>query len=66
MGDDGALGLKAMKEVGAYTLAEHASSAVVYGMPAAAVQLGAASEVLPLATMGRRISEIFSTKSVVS
>ena len=48
MGEDGALGLSDMHGAGAETVAEHESTAVVYGMPAAAVRLGAARAVLPL------------------
>ena len=48
MGEDGAQGLLEMRRAGAATVAEHESSAVVYGMPAAAVRLSAASRVLPL------------------
>ena len=48
MGEDGAEGLQALREAGGYTLAEDASTAVVYGMPAAAVRLGAVCESLPL------------------
>ena len=48
MGEDGATGLLDMRRAGAGTIAEHESSAVVYGMPAAAVRLGAAGAVLPL------------------
>ncbi|WP_091944330.1 chemotaxis-specific protein-glutamate methyltransferase CheB [Methylorubrum salsuginis] len=48
MGEDGATGLLEMRKAGAATVAEHESSAVVYGMPAAAVRLSAASRVLPL------------------
>ena len=48
MGEDGAVGLADMHRVGAQTVAEHESTAVVYGMPAAAVRLGAARSVLPL------------------
>ncbi len=48
MGEDGATGLLDMRRAGAATVAEHESSAVVYGMPAAAVRLSAASRVLPL------------------
>lgn len=48
MGEDGALGLVDMYAAGAQTVAEHESTAVVYGMPAAAVRLGAARSVLPL------------------
>ena len=42
MGEDGALGLLDMRKAGAATIAEHESTAVVYGMPAAAVRLAAA------------------------
>ncbi len=48
MGEDGAVGLADMHAAGAQTVAEHQSTAVVYGMPAAAVRLGAARAVLPL------------------
>ncbi|GLS42175.1 chemotaxis-specific protein-glutamate methyltransferase CheB [Methylobacterium brachythecii] len=48
MGEDGALGLLDMHRAGAATIAEHESTAVVYGMPAAAVRLSAAGSVLPL------------------
>ncbi|TFZ58173.1 chemotaxis-specific protein-glutamate methyltransferase CheB [Methylorubrum sp. Q1] len=48
MGEDGAQGLLDMRKAGAATVAEHESSAVVYGMPAAAVRLSAASRVLPI------------------
>jgi two-component system, chemotaxis family, protein-glutamate methylesterase/glutaminase len=48
MGDDGARGIKAMHEAGAYTLAQDEASCVVYGMPCEAVALGAIDRVLPL------------------
>lgn len=63
MGADGAEGLLAMRQAGAYTIAEDASTCVVYGMPAAAVQLGAACEVLPLPAVARRIVELIGQKS---
>ena len=47
IGDDGAHGLKALKEAGAYTIAESEDSAAVYGMPKAAKELGAAVKILP-------------------
>jgi two-component system, chemotaxis family, protein-glutamate methylesterase/glutaminase len=48
MGDDGARGLKRLREVGAHTIAQDERSSVVWGMPRVAVELGAAVEVLPL------------------
>jgi two-component system, chemotaxis family, protein-glutamate methylesterase/glutaminase len=41
MGKDGAEGLKAMREAGAYTIGQNQASCVVYGMPRVAQQLGA-------------------------
>ncbi|MEK2689062.1 protein-glutamate methylesterase/protein-glutamine glutaminase [Bdellovibrio sp. GT3] len=48
MGKDGAEGLLEMKNAGAYTVAQNEETCVVYGMPAAAVALGAADKVLAL------------------
>jgi two-component system chemotaxis response regulator CheB len=48
MGDDGARGLKAMRDAGCETFAQDEASCVVYGMPREAVRLGAATHVLPL------------------
>ncbi len=58
MGEDGALGLKALHDAGGYTIAEDASTAVVYGMPAAAMRLGAVSEQLSLPLIAARLREI--------
>jgi two-component system chemotaxis response regulator CheB len=48
MGDDGARGLKEMLAAGAPTIAQDEATSVVWGMPGAAVKLGAAQHVLPL------------------
>lgn len=48
MGADGAKGLKRMRDAGAVTLAQDEASSVVWGMPGAAVEIGAVSQVLPL------------------
>jgi two-component system chemotaxis response regulator CheB len=48
MGEDGAHGLLAMREVGAHTIAQDEATSVIYGMPRAAADLGAATIVLPL------------------
>lgn len=55
MGSDGAEGLLAMHHAGAQTLAEDESTAVVYGMPAAAVKLGAVRTALPLPLIAPRV-----------
>ncbi|MGB9069906.1 MAG: chemotaxis response regulator protein-glutamate methylesterase [Candidatus Acidiferrales bacterium] len=48
MGRDGARGLKELRQAKALTVAQDAGSCVVYGMPKAAADLGAASRILPL------------------
>ncbi|MCL1469174.1 chemotaxis response regulator protein-glutamate methylesterase [Argonema antarcticum] len=48
MGRDGAEGLSVLRNKGWHTIAQDRASCVVYGMPKAAVDLGAAVEVLPL------------------
>lgn len=58
MGDDGAAGLLAMRQAGHQTFAEDESSAVVFGMPARAVDLGAARQVLPLPQLTARLLEL--------
>ena len=48
MGDDGARGLKEMRDAGASTLAEDESTCVVFGMPKEAIRLGGVDRVVPL------------------
>jgi two-component system, chemotaxis family, protein-glutamate methylesterase/glutaminase len=48
MGRDGAEGLLGLRLRGRYTIAESEETAVIYGMPKAAVERGAAAEVAPL------------------
>ncbi|MGH8141138.1 MAG: chemotaxis protein CheB, partial [Steroidobacteraceae bacterium] len=48
MGSDGARGLKQMRARGAYTLAQDEATSVVWGMPGAAVALGAVERVLAI------------------
>lgn len=55
MGEDGARGLLEMREAGAHTLAQDEASSVVYGMPRAAVELGAAEKVIGLTHMPESI-----------
>jgi two-component system chemotaxis response regulator CheB len=48
MGQDGAQGMAQLASIGAHTIAQDQASCVVFGMPRAAIQLGAARKVLPL------------------
>ncbi len=58
MGDDGARGLYAMRQRGAFTIAQDRESSVVYGMPAAAAERGAATLVIGLETIARLLSNV--------
>ena len=55
MGDDGARGLKEMRDTGAYTIAQDEASCVVYGMPKEAVMHGAVVKSLALADIPAEI-----------
>jgi len=48
MGRDGAEGMLLLKKLGWFTIAQDEGTSVVYGMPKAAKEMGAADEVLPL------------------
>jgi two-component system chemotaxis response regulator CheB len=48
MGDDGARGLKEMRDSGADTIAQDEASCVVFGMPREAIRLDAASRIMSL------------------
>ena len=52
MGSDGAKGLLEMRQAGAWTIAQDEKTSVVYGMPAKAVEFGAAAIQLPLPKIG--------------
>jgi len=57
MGDDGAKGMKEMKEAGAYTIAQDEESCIVFGMPKEAIKLNAVDRVLPLNRLAGAVSE---------
>jgi two-component system, chemotaxis family, protein-glutamate methylesterase/glutaminase len=56
IGRDGADGLRVMRERNAITFAQDETSSAVYGMPRAAVEEGAAQQVLPVAELGDAIA----------
>ncbi|KKW67719.1 hypothetical protein AAV94_08745 [Lampropedia cohaerens] len=55
MGTDGAQALRALRQAGAYTIAQDAASSVVYGMPREAALLDAAVDILPLAQIAAAV-----------
>ncbi|MCX6051892.1 MAG: chemotaxis-specific protein-glutamate methyltransferase CheB [Campylobacterales bacterium] len=58
MGSDGAIGLKMMREAGAKTFGESEKSAVVYGMPRVAKEIGAVDVELEISQVAESINEI--------
>lgn len=61
MGKDGAEGLLKLKKIGARTIAQDEASCAVFGMPRAALEIGAADEPTPLDRISSRFLE-FSRK----
>jgi len=55
MGKDGGSGLLQMRQKGWHTITQDEASCAVYGMPKAAVDLGAAVEILPLDEIGAAV-----------
>jgi two-component system, chemotaxis family, response regulator WspF len=57
MGRDGSIGLKRLRDAGHFTIAQDEATSALYGMPKAAAQLHAASEILPLPRIAPRLVE---------
>lgn len=55
MGDDGARGMKEMKDAGATNLAQDEASCVVFGMPKEAIKHGGVDTVLPLEKLAAEV-----------
>ena len=60
MGSDGAEGLNSLKNSGAFTITQNEETSEVYGMPKAALEIGAANCVLSL----EQITEILSLQEI--
>lgn len=61
MGDDGARGLKEMKDAGCTTLGESEESCIVYGMPKEAMKRGAVDKELKLSEFPKAILEYYQS-----
>lgn len=60
MGTDGAIGMGALLKQGAYTIAQDETSSAIFGMPKAAIERGAATQVLPLEHMVEAVCRLFA------
>lgn len=60
MGRDGAEGLKSLRDAGHHTIAQDRGTSAIYGMPKAAVELDAASEILALDKIAPRLMRLIT------
>ena len=60
MGRDGAKGIEAIKRQNGHTIAEDQSTAVVYGMPKAAIELGVVDKIVPITGVTAEILKVLS------
>lgn len=58
MGDDGVIGLRAVRAAGGRIIAQDEASSVVYGMPREAVRAGVVDAVVPLSGIARAMLQI--------
>ncbi len=63
MGNDGAYGIKVIKEKGGTTIAQDESTSVVFGMPKAAIATGCVDKVLPLHEISKEIIALLGGKA---
>ncbi|MGJ8529925.1 protein-glutamate methylesterase/protein-glutamine glutaminase [Maritalea sp.] len=55
MGKDGAMGIKQMHDAGCFTIGQSKSSALIYGMPRAAMELGGIVEEAPVEKIAEKL-----------
>ncbi|MEO1550216.1 MAG: chemotaxis response regulator protein-glutamate methylesterase [Pseudomonadota bacterium] len=59
MGRDGAIGMLKLREANAFCIAQDEATSVVFGMPGAAIKVGAPHAVLPIGDIGAQIAKFF-------
>lgn len=62
MGHDGSRGIKLIKQSSGFTIAEDQSTAVIYGMPKAAIELGVVDKAIPLHGISAEIVRYLQSK----
>jgi two-component system chemotaxis response regulator CheB len=61
MGRDGTEGIRELKSLGGYSIAQDEDSCVVYGMPKSIVDSGLADMILPLDKIGEAVNKVAIT-----
>lgn len=59
MGRDGAEGMAALHKLGAWTIAQDEATSIVFGMPKAAIDLGAVDQTLPIGEIAPAVTRLF-------
>lgn len=62
MGDDGARGIKEVRDQGGFTIAQNEATSVIFGMPRAAIEIGAIHSVAPVNEIATRIMTCLITQ----
>ncbi|MDD9912149.1 MAG: chemotaxis response regulator protein-glutamate methylesterase [Alphaproteobacteria bacterium] len=60
MGSDGAQSFTSLKNKGAHVIVQDEATSTVYGMPRSVVELGGATEILPLSQIAARVASLLS------
>lgn len=55
MGDDGARGMKEIRDRGGLTIAQNEATSVIFGMPKAAIEIGAVQTIAPINDIAKKI-----------
>ncbi|HEY3277245.1 MAG TPA: chemotaxis response regulator protein-glutamate methylesterase [Syntrophorhabdaceae bacterium] len=58
MGDDGARGMRELKDAGSFNIAQDEDSCVVFGMPKEAIKFGGVDRTLPLEAIAREVVKL--------
>jgi two-component system, chemotaxis family, protein-glutamate methylesterase/glutaminase len=61
MGNDGADGIKAIKQAGGFTIAQNKETSAIFGMNKVAIETGYVDEVLPLGSISEEILNLLKT-----
>jgi two-component system chemotaxis response regulator CheB len=62
MGNDGAQGMKRMKDIGCFNIAQDEATCVIFGMPREAIRAGAVDQTVPLDRIAQALLSACATE----